>query len=201
MLVLSLEQKTWAHRIPVGWKLLVLLAATLVLFPVERLDVLMTLLGLEAILYASLGRTAFKTGLRMLSPIFVICGFILVYHLLTDRLQSGLSIVAKIVVLVGLANAVTMTSRLQDMMDVTMRLLSPLRQFGINTHAISLAFALVVRFTPVLIARGSALIEAWRARSPRRAGWRVVFPMVLLALDDADHIADALKARGGLSQN
>jgi biotin transport system permease protein len=42
------------------------------------------------------------------------------------------------------------------------------------------------------------IADAIRARSPRRPGWRLVVPAALAALDDADHAAEALRARGGL---
>ena len=32
----------------------------------------------------------------------------------------------------------------------------------------------------------------------RRAGWRIVAPLALMALDDAEHVAEALRARGGV---
>ena len=52
---------------------------------------------------------------------------------------------------------------------------------------------------PWPIARqGSLLSEAWRARSPRRTGWQIVMPLAALAIDDAEHVAEALRARGGV---
>ncbi|MCP5074260.1 MAG: energy-coupling factor transporter transmembrane protein EcfT [Rhodobacteraceae bacterium] len=199
MLTLTLEQQSWAHRVPVGWKLLALLVATLVLFPFQHpVWLMVALLGVAA-LYVSLGVAAMRTGAAMLKPVVMFCGIIMAYHLLTSRVGLGMTIVLKILVLVGLANFVTMTSRLDAMMDVVMRLLRPLERFGVKAKAVALAFALVIRFTPVLISKGAALMEAWRARSPKRAGWRVTIPLVLLAIDDADHVADALRARGGLN--
>ena len=79
-----------------------------------------------------------------------------------------------------------------------LRLLAPLRHLGIRTAPIGFAMALVIRFTPVLFAKAGTLIDAWRARSPRRPGWQVVMPIALLAIDDAEHVAEALRARGGL---
>ena len=58
---------------------------------------------------------------------------------------------------------------------------------------------LVIRFTPVFTAKGKLLNEAWRARSPKRANHRLLVPLALSALDDADRVADAIKARGGLT--
>ncbi|PJE28084.1 ABC transporter permease, partial [Pseudooceanicola lipolyticus] len=42
------------------------------------------------------------------------------------------------------------------------------------------------------------LAESWRARSPRRPGLRTILPLAALAIDDAEHVAEALRARGGL---
>ncbi|HBH7903235.1 TPA: hypothetical protein KDX49_003259 [Vibrio parahaemolyticus] len=53
--------------------------------------------------------------------------------------------------------------------------------------------------TPVLMSKGQKLSRAWRSRSNRRTGWRIVLPFTVLALDDADHVAEALRARGGLT--
>jgi biotin transport system permease protein len=55
----------------------------------------------------------------------------------------------------------------------------------------------MIRFIPVLSDRLSQISESWRARSPRRPGWRILTPATLAALDDADQVAEALRARGG----
>ena len=81
------------------------------------------------------------------------------------------------------------------MMDVLHRVLGPLRRLRMRTDRIGIGVALVVRFTPVLVAKASALSLAWRARSLRRPGWRLMVPLVLSAFDEADHVADALRAR------
>ena len=76
-------------------------------------------------------------------------------------------------------------------------MLKPVRTWGVNTRPVEIAVALVVRFTPVLIGKGAALADAWRSRCVKRASWRLVFPLSLVAIDDAEHVAEALKARGG----
>jgi biotin transport system permease protein len=73
-----------------------------------------------------------------------------------------------------------------------------LARLGLSPKVLAVSVALVVRFTPVLMDKVTQLMQAWRARSARRANWRVVLPAVLIALDDADHVAEALRARGGL---
>jgi len=42
---------------------------------------------------------------------------------------------------------------------------------------------------------------ALRARSTGKSGWRIVVPLTLSVLNDADHVANALRARGGVGTN
>ena len=91
-----------------------------------------------------------------------------------------------------------MTTPLQGMIAVLERLAAPFARLGLKPHVLAVSIALVIRFTPVLLARAERLAEAWRARSPRRPGWRVVVPLALGAIDDAEQVAEALRARGGL---
>jgi len=111
--------------------------------------------------------------------------------------MQGLGITLRLSSIIALSNLMTMTSRLSDLLELVQRAFKPLRKLGINTRPVEIAVALVVRYTPVLIVKGGMLLEAWRARSNRRNHWRVVFPFCLVAIDDAEHVADALKARGG----
>ncbi|GGA13165.1 energy-coupling factor transporter transmembrane component T family protein [Neptunicoccus cionae] len=200
MLSLTLERQSWAHRIPVGWKLATLFALTFVTFPLDSIAPIVAGLALVLLGWTSLGRAGFQASLRALRPVLWFVVIILVYHIFVGRLHQGAVIVLKMLLLFGFANFVTMTSRLSDMMDLVIRLLSPLRRVGIPPERIALAFALVIRFTPVLGQRGARLAEAWRARSARRAGPRIIAPLAVSALDDADQVAEALRARGGLRE-
>jgi biotin transport system permease protein len=49
----------------------------------------------------------------------------------------------------------------------------------------------------VLTDRITLIRSAWSARSPRRPGWRLLIPTALAALDEAEHVAESLRARGG----
>jgi len=200
MLTLTLEHTGWAGRLPAGLKLLALFMATALAYPVQNPLILSLALTMVTALYGSLGTIAIKSGLVMLRPLLMICAMIALYHIAIGAFERGLVFLLKLLVMVGFANFVTMTTRLSDMMDIILRLLHPLERLGINTRNIALAFTLVIRFTPVLILKARALTEAWRARSTTRAGWRIIIPLVLLALDDADNVAEALRARGGVQK-
>ncbi len=117
---------------------------------------------------------------------------------MTGQIEAGVAVTMRLLTAVALANFVTMTTQLSDMIAVMSWLLTPLRRLGLSTRALELSVALVVRFAPVLAQKGGRLTESWRARSPRRAGWKIVTPLAALAIDDAEYVAEALRARGGM---
>jgi biotin transport system permease protein len=90
-----------------------------------------------------------------------------------------------------------MTTELSEIIALLTRLARPLRRFGLQPSVLALSVALMIRFVPVMLLRHDQIIESWRARSPRRPGWRILLPVLLAALDDADRVAEALRARGG----
>ena len=88
-----------------------------------------------------------------------------------------------------------MTSRLDEMIALIERLVKPLKLIGIDLSFLGLAFGLMIRSVPNFPEIGKRLNLSWRSRSLKRPSWRIVFPLVCSALDDADHIAEAIKAR------
>lgn len=197
MLTLTSPVETWAHRVPAGLKLAVLAVATMSLVQLSGPAVAVAMAVVGA-LYLSLGSAFARHGVRMLRPLVPFLLVLALWHGWMGEWVRGLEIAGKMLAAVALANLVTMTTRLDDLIAVIERLAQPLARVGLDPRVLAVAIALALRFTPVLMSRTSQLLEAWRARSPRRPGWRVVLPAVLLALDDADHVAEALRARGGL---
>ena len=198
MLSLTVPGKSWLHRMPVAYKLGFLFFITLFFVPVaDWRPALAALLGV-GLLYLSVSRRFARVGLSRIRPLFWLVAIIIVYHLVTARALEGLGIGLKILALVGLANLVTMTSLLDDMMGVANWLARPFHRLGLPPKALGLSMGLVVRFTPVFLQKGQLLRDAWRARSPKRPSPRLMVPLALGALDDADRVADAIKARGGL---
>ncbi len=133
---------------------------------------------------------------RMLRPLWPFVLVVALWHLWTRDLAGGAVIVLRMVAAVAAANLVTMTTRLSDMLAVFEWLARPLAPV-LPPRRLALAFALVIRFIPTLALRLTQIAEAFRARSPRRPGWRVLVPATLAALDDAEQAAMALRARGG----
>ena len=199
MISLTSPVRTRAHDWPAGAKLLALCLATLGLFFVESLT--LQAIACAAVLMAYLlpGRVFFRAGMSRLFILWPFVAVVLLWHLLADDFRAGAVIILRMISVVALANLVTMTTRLTEMTDLMRRLLAPLRRLGIRTGALELAMPLVIRATPALLDKGMNLRDAWRARTHRRPSWRIVLPFTLLAIDDAEHLAEALKARGAMT--
>lgn len=196
MLTLTSPVETALHRLPAGAKLAVLAGFTVVLF---ALDTPLATAGALAVVLAAhlpMGRTFAAHAARMLRPLWPFVLIVALWHLWTREPAAGAVIVMRMAAAVAAANLVTMTTRLSDMLSVFETLARPLAPI-LPPRRLALAFALVIRFIPILALRLSQIRDAFRARSPRRPGWRLLVPATLSALDDADHVAEALRARGG----
>ena len=198
MLALSTPFDTSFHRIPAGAKLLVLLICSTVLFVIDSLPLHVMFLAVVALLYLSQGIRFWWFGLRLLKPLWIFIAIISIWHLFTADIITGLVILFRMLTAVSLANLVTCTTPTDALIETVMRLFSPLKRLGLKPKRIGLMIALFLRFTPVLIQKSGHLQEAFRARSSKKTTWKTVLPLAVIALDDAEHVAEALRARGGI---
>lgn len=197
MLTLTSPVETPFHRLPAGAKLGALCLFTALLFHLNSPLPLAALLAALTALHLTQGGTFAAHALRLLRPLWPFALVIALWHLWQRDLAGGATILLRLLAAVMAANLVTMTTRLSDMLALTERLATPLRHIGLAPRAFALAIALTVRFLPVLSQRVAEITDAFRARSPRRPGHRILIPATLAALDDADRVAEALRARGG----
>ena len=194
MLTLTSERQTRAHGWPAGVKLAGLVLWTLVLFQLPGLAPAMTAMALAALAAFGLGIGA--DWLRLFRLLWPVALVLALWHLASGTPRDGAVAIARRLAAVGAANLVTMTTRLADMQAVVQWLARPLSGV-LPPQALALSVALMIRFVPVMLLRWEALALAFRARSARRGTWRIAMPAVLAALDDAEHVAEALRARGG----
>ena len=198
MLTLTSPVNTWAHRLPAGAKLLALCGFTAILFALKSPQLQLAACGGTAGIIASCGIEFVRRSVHVLRPIWFFVAIVALWHLWSDDISGGAVVILRMITAVAAANFVTMTTRLSDMITVLERLARPLERIGVSPGILALAVALVIRFIPVMMHRSAQIRESWRARSARRPGWRIMLPVTLAALDDADRVAEALRARGGI---
>ena len=195
MLSLQLLNQTWAHSLPARVKLLTLCVVSMSMLPVNDVVLMLSVLAVVLMLYATLGMEAVRQ-LSFVRPLIPILLVLFAIHLWATDWQAGLVAVSHILAMVLLANAITMTTTMSDMMDAVMPLFQPLRIFGIQPTKVALAVALVIRFIPVLFAEWSARERSWRARGGGRHSWRLFPAFSLGVLRLSSNVGIALDARG-----
>lgn len=102
---------------------------------------------------------------------------------------------ARVVALVLLASLLTLTTRMESLLQALHRALHPLRRFGVDADAVSMSTSLALTMIPVVASFADDIRDAQRARGVR-LGIRGVVPLMVRTLRHADDVGDALAARG-----
>lgn len=193
---LYVEGTTPFHRVPVRIKLVTLAVASVVLFFVSSLAVLVPIFIACLCLYMALGlpwREAF-------GRIGWIAFAVLVLALATwffNGPREALVVTFRIMALVFFAAAITATTTISAFMDEITVMLQPLERLGLVRAAdVGLALGLVLRFVPEILDRYDNIREAHRARGLPIRPLTLFVPLIILTLKDADTIAMAIDARG-----
>lgn len=198
MLSLTSPVETPAHGWRAGPKLLALAGLTLGLFlPTPGWPALALALAVLAAAAVTAGRWAILAAwLRLFRPLWPFALLLILWHGVTRTPLEGAVILLRMAAAMGAANLVTMTTRLADLQGLVLWLMRPLAPI-LPAKPLAIAIALMIRFVPVMSDRAAQLAQAWAARSARRPRARLMAPLALAALDDADRVAEALRARGG----
>lgn len=196
MISIYLQGASWAHRLPAGLKLLAVALGSLLLFQVTEWWVFGLCLAAVTAAYASLGKRGLAQ-LKLLRGIAVFVAALLALHWYSGTLPEGIATVMRLIVMVLAANFVSVTTRMDDMLEAVQPLFAPLRWFGVSPRKAALGVTLVLRFAPHMALVFSRLRESWQARTGRKSSWRLFAPFAIQSLRMSDNVAEALKARGG----
>ena len=123
-----------------------------------------------------------------------------IWHLYIDNLDNGVTLIFRLISAFLIANLFLLTSKIHDIILTIQKYSFYLKIFRINPHALSITIGLFIRSIPILNQRAKNLMLAQSARSTKRSFWRISVPLALSILDDADHVSEALRARGGIKK-
>lgn len=193
---LYVEGDTALHRSRPGAKLTAILVVGLALYMTERMAVQAVAALACGALYFGLPMTVREALSRLKPVLFTIAVLAAINGFVLGWQEAAVSTL-RLLAVVHLAAAVTATTRISDFMDTLTWALRPLERLGlVRASDVSLALGLVLRFMPDIFGHYAALKEAHRARGIEFRLRRAIGPLVILALRDADAIADAIDARG-----
>lgn len=183
------------HRVPAGAKLgaLAVAALALTIFPQGPVSIGVSLVLVLALYpIGGVPLTAAAAELWRLRGILLVLAIALTVFVspVVAWVSTG-----RVTALLLLAALLTSTTRMSDLLAVLQRLLRPLRRFGVDPGAVSLAISLALTMVPVVTGFAQRVRDAERARGVR-LGVRGVVPLLVLTLRHADQVGDAIAARG-----
>lgn len=183
------------HRSPAGAKLIALLGFTTALL-VWR-SALSIAIGATVLVlaYALAGFGPLTLG-RQIWPMRWILLILIPFQWWLGGWRSAVTVVGVLVLAVGAAALVSLTTRMVDLLDVLDRVLTPLRHLRIDPERISLIIALSIRVVPVMVEMMGQVRDARRARGAERSLRALATPVVVRTVGYSQRLGDALLARG-----
>lgn len=183
------------HRVAPGPKLLglfVFAAVTIAFRTVPSTLVALVIAG-ALVLSVGLGWRAFgRSSLR-----FALIGVpLFAFQAWQQGWERGFAVVGTLFALILAASALTASTRVEDLIDTITRVLGPFRRFGAQPERVALAFSLVLRMIPTLLALAQETRTAAQARGLERHPRALMVPLVLRTVSHAQHTGEALHARG-----
>jgi biotin transport system permease protein len=186
------------HRQTATTKLIALFAFSALVFSLDTWPPL-ALLALVPLALFRLARTPWRpvwAQLKLPLAFVVIVGLA---HGLTTTWSLAAVVVLRFASLLALATLVALTTKVSDMLAAFERGLAPLARFGVDAERVAFVLALTLRLIPVLAQHTAAIREAQRARGLDRSIVALTVPLLIRGLRAADALAEAIEARGGLS--
>jgi len=196
-MMLYLPQHSWLHQLPAGFKLWVLAGTATGLTLFAQLSTVLIGLAFILIAYATLGRSVWPL-LKTLRPLLILILALFILQSWILGVAPAALVSLRMLSLVLLAQLVTLTTRLDDLLQALLPILRPFQRFGVAPDRVAFSVALVIRFIPVLLAQYSALRNAWLARGGHQRPWVLLSPLMIQSLKLTEQVALAIAARGGI---
>jgi len=182
------------HRTPA----LVKLGLLAVVVTVIVLQTSLVALGAASVLVVALfvlARIPFMVAWKQVVPILWVLAFAVPVQVIFGGWEAAAVMAMRLVLAVALAAVYTLTTPVTATLDAMQSLLRPFRRW-IDADRVGLALALTIRCVPMLAELVREVLEARRARGAEGSMTALAVPVIVRALRTADHLGEALTARG-----
>ncbi|MDD2880034.1 MAG: energy-coupling factor transporter transmembrane protein EcfT [Rhodoferax sp.] len=190
------EQTTWLHRVPAAIKLIFFALLGVLQFLLTSPTVLMGSALACCMLFASLGRAVYPAR-KLVISVLLAGLLIMVFHAWMSQPMLGVVSAMRLFSAALLGIALTLTTRSRDLLSVFERVLSPLQRVGIRTERLALQLAMMLRFAEHFFVVWKRLDDAYRIRTGKAGGLKLLAPLTIKMLISARHVADTLELRLG----
>ncbi|MBM7830121.1 biotin transport system permease protein [Agromyces cerinus] len=132
---------------------------------------------------------------RQIIPILWLLAFAVPVQVIFGGWEAAATMAVRLVLAVALAALYTLTTPVTATLDAMQALLRPFRRW-IDADRVGLTLALTIRCVPLLADIVREVLEARKARGAEGSVVALAVPVIVRALQTAEHLGDALTARG-----
>lgn len=195
MLSLYYDTGSLLHRTPTWLKLIALTVGSIALFwlPETYWTATVVALPLAGYLLARLPLRVLGVDVGRMSLLLV---FLVITQLIFNPPEQAVTVVARLTTIILAAQLFTRTTTTGRLMATVEKVATPAKFVGVNPKSVALAVALMLSALGQITGFIRQVREAQRARGVRLAAWAWVVPVLVLSLQHADDVADALTVRG-----
>lgn len=190
------EHPTWLHRWSPALKLVLMAVLSTLLFGVQSPTVMVSCAAACGLLWLSLGR-ATRVARRLIVSVLVAALLIAAFHAFMGNYTLATVSALRLACASTLGVALTVTTHPTHILQLLETLLEPLAKFGFPAQRFALQLTLMVRFIEHFFVQWKRLDDAYRLRTGKAGGVRLLAPLTIQMLQTAKRVADALFARLG----
>jgi len=183
------------HRARAGVKLAVL-GAVLGVLGVFRSPGTVAAGALLLVGATALSGVGLRTMAAQLRPLLWFAAFVAGLQIWVSGPRQAALAAGFLLVSVGAAALVTLTTRTQELLDCMVTALRPLRRLGVDPDRAALTLSLTIRSIPVILELSREVQQARRARGAERSLRAFAVPLLIRTVRHADRVGEALAARG-----
>lgn len=187
---------TWLHNLAPKWKFLALVSYIIIsTFWLQQWYEALAATVIIGGLYAC-ARISPRLAWNQIWPVLPILIVLGAFQWWRQGLPQAVAIILSILSALMLAMLITLTTKLEVMMDALEKGLEPTRRIGVPVDTIILAFSLTMRLIPLTFA---TVFEVLDARKARGLGFSILAlgaPVLIRSIRRARNLSEALWARG-----
>lgn len=190
------EYPTWLHRVSPALKLVLMAVLGTLLFLLQS-PVAMGVCALAcSLLWLSLG-PATRVARRLIVSVLVGALLIAAFHAFMGNYRLAVVSALRLACASTLGVALTVTTHPTHILQLLETLLQPLSKLGFPSERFALQLALMLRFIEHFFVQWKRLDDAYRLRTGKGGGVRLLAPLTIQMLQTAKRVGDALFARLG----
>ncbi|WP_342265412.1 energy-coupling factor transporter transmembrane component T [Cardinium endosymbiont of Philonthus spinipes] len=189
----KIDRKQWCSIAP-EWKLILLILVTSLSFIGYDWRFYLANLSITFAL-SFLMHIAYNQLFKPIRAHFYLLIIIFVMHAIGGDWVDGIKAMLRLCNIVLFASWLLLTTSYSDIMEGLVALLKPLSYVGVKPAEVSLAFALTIRFMPLIMDTFKEVKMAQKARGINKNFMAILIPSVIKTIKMADDIAEAIAAR------